>query len=69
VLAAVNKAQKTYKTDVFGFGFKLSIQHSKEWEAKYKDVWKDIFSDVPVNVDVQTKIINSGVVVSPIEEK
>lgn len=60
VMAAIQKGQKEFKTDIFGFGFNLYRQHPKEWHKDYEKIWDDIFPEVPVQVNVEAKINNTG---------
>lgn len=56
---ALNKIQKEYKTDVVGFGTRLSIKHPKVWK-KVKEDWDEEFSRVPITYDVKVKITETG---------
>lgn|GEM_PF-802649 len=60
IMAAIEKGQKEFKTDIFGFGFSLYRQHPKEWHKDYEKIWDDIFPDVPIEVNVDAKINNTG---------
>jgi spore germination protein len=55
----LNKIQKELKVDIAGFGKKLNIKYPKVWE-KVKDNWEEIFSDVQVNVKVETYVKDYG---------
>ncbi|HEX3029851.1 MAG TPA: Ger(x)C family spore germination C-terminal domain-containing protein, partial [Clostridia bacterium] len=57
---ALTKAQKEYKSDIFGFGFALFRKNPKLWRDVYEKEWEDIFPDISVNVSVKSKIINTG---------
>ena len=57
--ALMKKLQSDYKTDVAGFGSKLSIQMPAEWN-KVKDHWDDVFSRTPVHITVKLKITDFG---------
>jgi len=58
--AALNKCQKEYKSDVFGFGFKLFRENPKLWHAKYESEWDKLYPELPVNIEVDSKIIGTG---------
>lgn len=60
VMAAIQKGQKEFKSDIFGFGFNLYRQHPREWHKDYEKIWDDIFPEVPVQVNVDAKINNTG---------
>lgn len=57
--ALMKKLQSDYKTDVAGFGNKLSIQKPAVWN-KVKDHWDDVFSRTPVHIKVELKITDFG---------
>lgn len=58
--AALMKGQKELKSDIFGFGFALFRKDPKLWQTEYEEKWKEVFPDIPINVNVDTKIINTG---------
>ncbi|KAI7260736.1 hypothetical protein KC345_g9999 [Hortaea werneckii] len=57
--ALMKKLQSDYKTDVAGFGSKLSIQEPAVWN-KVKDHWDDVFSRTPVHITVELKVTDFG---------
>ena len=59
--AALNKAQKEYKTDIFGFGDSIHRQELDYWKKVEKD-WDQEFADLLVNVTVDAKIRRVGTV-------
>lgn len=59
-----SKAQKEYKTDIFGYGILFHRKYPKEWE-KIKDDWNDVFSDAEFKVNVKTEILRTGLVNTP----
>jgi spore germination protein KC len=65
---AVEKAQKN-KTDIFGMGVELYRTYPKLWKEKYKDNWSEIFARVPVEIQVEAKINNIGVILETLERK
>ncbi|KZL90775.1 hypothetical protein CLMAG_36860 [Clostridium magnum DSM 2767] len=60
VMAAIEKGQKEFKSDIFGFGFNLYRQHPREWHKDYEKIWDDIFPDIPIKVNIDAKINNTG---------
>lgn len=55
----MQKLQSDYKTDVAGFGEKLSIQEPALWR-KVEDHWDDVFSRTPIHINVELKITDFG---------
>lgn len=58
--AALQKCQKEYRSDVFGFGFAVFRKDFNKWMNTFSKEWEDIFPDLQVNVNVESKIINTG---------
>jgi spore germination protein KC len=56
---AVRKAQKEFRSDVFGFGKSLYQSNPKMWE-KVKDDWNEIFPDLKVKTKVDVKLRRTG---------
>ncbi|MGG1636511.1 Ger(x)C family spore germination protein [Paenibacillus sp. NRS-1760] len=56
---ALHKIQKEYKTDVMGFGTKLSISHPKVWQ-KVKEDWDEEFSRIPITYSIKLAITDTG---------
>jgi spore germination protein KC len=67
--AALTKAQKDFKSDIFGFGFALFRKNPHLWQTKYEKKWEDIFPDIPVNIKVDSKIINTGTNIKKLHSK
>ena len=59
IKASIQKAQKEFESDIFGFGTYVHIQQPKDWE-KIKTNWDTIFSEAKVNVTVVSSIVMSG---------
>lgn len=57
----INKAQKKYKADIFGFGEAMYRAAPKEW-TKMKTEWDQDFVELPVHVMVDVKIRRTGTV-------
>jgi len=66
---AINKCQKVYKSDIFGYGAKIFDKYPKYWRS-VKENWNDdIFSNMEVKVEVNTAISRTGLLSKPIEIK
>ncbi|MFW5787259.1 MAG: Ger(x)C family spore germination protein, partial [Halanaerobiales bacterium] len=57
---ALDKAQKL-KSDVFGFGNAFYRQEYQSW-LEMEDDWPDIFADLPVDIEVEAVIKNTGLI-------
>lgn len=57
--SVLNKAQNSYKTDIFGFGEVLHRKYPELWE-EIKDDWNNEFTDIPVNFTVKVKTNQLG---------
>jgi len=57
---ALDRTQKDYSSDIFGFGTQLYKYHLKYWK-EVKDGWNDIFSRLPFDIKVDAKIKRTGV--------
>ncbi|PEF56606.1 spore gernimation protein GerC [Bacillus cereus] len=55
----LEKAQKEYQVDVFGFGNKMRIEYPKTWE-KLKGNWDKTFSEIPIKCKVKLIIKDYG---------
>lgn len=55
----LDKIQHEYQTDVSGFGTRLRIEYPKVWEKVKKD-WDQIFSEVPIQCEVNITIKDYG---------
>ena len=60
IRAVLSKAQKEYKSDIFGFGNILYKESPKIWHEEYENTWSEVFPQVPVNVYIKAKVINTG---------
>ncbi|OAH52808.1 hypothetical protein AWH48_13425 [Domibacillus aminovorans] len=61
----LKQAQKTLKTDIFGFGEAIHSKYPKEWK-KIEGHWDDYFPEMDVEVNVKIKIRNTGMLIEPI---
>ncbi|MDV3427489.1 MAG: Ger(x)C family spore germination C-terminal domain-containing protein, partial [Bacillota bacterium] len=59
ITAALDKVHQ-YNSDIFGFGFTFYRQHPNDWHKHYSGIWDDIFPYVPVKVNIQAKVNNTG---------
>lgn len=58
--AALKKTQKELQSDIFGFGFEFYRKHTKLWKERFETEWNDIFPNIPVNTNIDVKILNTG---------
>lgn len=65
VQAALKKAQKELKTDIFGFGEVLHREEPKVWR-QVQDNWNEVFAEVEVKVESQIQIRRTGMTYGPI---
>lgn len=66
VRAALQKAQQEYMVDVFGFGEEVHRSYSREWK-QLKPKWSDLFPNVQVDIQVNSKITHTSLVSKPAE--
>jgi spore germination protein KC len=59
---------KKHKSDVIGLGDKFYHKDPKKWE-QIKNDWCNIFSDIPYNIEITSRINRTYVVTEPVEEK
>lgn len=60
----VHKTQNM-EADIFGFGEVVHRKYPREWNKIEKE-WRKIYSDVPVEVKVEAKIRETGMISNPI---
>lgn len=65
IAMALEKAQKEYCSDIFGFGLYVHKHHPLYWKNAEKD-WKKIFSKLPADIQVDAKIRRTGIIKSPV---
>ncbi|UOQ84069.1 Ger(x)C family spore germination protein [Gracilibacillus salinarum] len=68
VHALIDKAQKDFQTDIFGFGETLYKTDPKVWNT-VKDNWPDTFSNIPYEVNLTVDIKNTGLLQGSLEAK
>lgn len=66
--ASIRKAQKSYRSDIFGFGEAINRADPVYWEERKSD-WNQIFPQLTVNVKTDVKIRRTGVIGDPFQEK
>lgn len=62
------KIQKTFNSDIVGFGSVLNKKYPKVWKAK-KDNWNDVFATVQYTVDVDIQLRSPGLMHKPVKLK
>jgi spore germination protein KC len=62
----IEKVQKQYKTDIFGFGESVHQQYPYRWKT-LKQNWKDIFPELVVSVKVELHCKDPGETSSSVE--
>ncbi|EHS59721.1 Ger(x)C family spore germination protein [Paenibacillus kribbensis] len=60
--AAVRKAQKSYKSDIFGFGEAIRRANPKAWNTLKNNWSREYFADLPVNIKVNFKLRRLGTI-------
>lgn len=65
IISTVNKVQKEFGFDIFGFGHILHKKHTEEWR-KIEGRWDEIFADADFQIEVVTNIISSGLLNRPL---
>src|SRR5699024_9139501 len=61
---ALNKLQKDFKADVTLIGMNTYRNQPKAFN-KVKDHWEDIFSEAEINVNVDVKVTQEGLIENP----
>jgi len=65
IMSALEKTQKEYSSDIFGFGTYVRKYHPQYWKIAEKD-WNELFSKLPVDIQVNAKIMRTGIIKCPI---
>jgi len=63
IMAAFDKSREL-KADIFGFGEMLHKKYKNEWKI-LKDNWDDIYQNIDLRIDVETKIIKTDLLKKP----
>ena len=67
ILSAVQTSQD-YKSDIFGFGTAIHRKYPDQWQDIEED-WIDIYPDLAIEVNVEAKIHEPGMITNPLEVK
>ncbi|AEF93580.1 germination protein, Ger(x)C family [Desulfotomaculum nigrificans CO-1-SRB] len=63
LINSINRA-KEMKADYFGLARQVQMADKELWKS-VKDIWsEEVFPDVPINVEVDSKLIRTGLVIS-----
>ncbi|MDA8222278.1 MAG: Ger(x)C family spore germination protein [Desulfitobacterium hafniense] len=65
IKSIVDKAQEEYSTDILGFGTELSRKFPQEWQ-EIKENWAEEFPKAEVDIVVNSKISDIGLVKKPL---
>ncbi|MFJ7826469.1 Ger(x)C family spore germination protein [Psychrobacillus sp. NPDC096623] len=58
---SITSVQEKYESDIFGFGNAIHRSNPNEWKT-LKNQWDQHFSEMPVNIKVDVKILKTGTV-------
>jgi spore germination protein KC len=67
IAMALERCQKEYASDIFGFGTYLYKYQLQCWKKVEKD-WNDVFKRLPVEIRVDAKISRVGIVRNPLRK-
>ncbi|MFD1776946.1 Ger(x)C family spore germination protein [Paenibacillus rhizophilus] len=56
----LDKAQKTFNSDIFGFGTAVYRTYPKAWNRQFKDSWDDVFPELEVDIKPHAKLVRTG---------
>lgn len=56
----VDKAQKEYQSDIFGFGQSVYKKYPREWNTNYKNNWDEKFAQLDVKINSKSFIRRIG---------
>lgn len=68
VKRAVEKIQKEFKLDIFGFGAVFHRKYPKQWKDIKKD-WDQLFSEADFEIEVETHIVRTGLISTPLSKR
>ncbi len=64
----IEKCQKEFKSDIFGFGMRVYDKNVKYWHES-KEKWNtEIFPNMTVNIEVDGNIVRNGLLINSINE-
>jgi len=64
IAKTIEKTQREFKSDIFGFGCFFHAQQPQEWK-KIKDNWDDVFTKATISVTVESSVIMEGEIKIP----
>ncbi|WZL73328.1 Ger(x)C family spore germination protein [Clostridiaceae bacterium 35-E11] len=67
-IAAIRKAQKELRSDIFGFGEAIHRADPKAWHT-FKDDWDEIFTSLPIHVNVTSRIKRTGTITKSFQQE
>ncbi|MCY9693834.1 Ger(x)C family spore germination protein [Paenibacillus alginolyticus] len=56
------KAQKTFQSDILGFGQSVYRHNHSAWKVRYAKKWRTLFPDVKVDTETSVQIVNTGLI-------
>jgi spore germination protein KC len=56
----LDKAQKQFKSDIFGFGLAVYRSYPKEWKKQFKNRWDQEFPNLEVKITPHVKVVRTG---------
>lgn len=59
IAAVIEKAQKEFGSDIFGFGMSVHAQNPEEWKRIRKQ-WDQLFPTVTVSISVESNVYQTG---------
>lgn len=62
----IEKVQKNYGTDIFGFGRAVKNDFPQLWKSESKN-WSSIFQDLPVDINAELEVKNTALTSKPIK--
>lgn len=63
----VTKVQNEFEADIFGFGSVFHRKYPDQWkEIKYN--WDDVFAEAEFQIEVETNVIRTGLINTPIQK-
>ncbi|MEW9671817.1 Ger(x)C family spore germination protein [Ammoniphilus sp. 3BR4] len=60
IQSALDKAQRKFKSDIFGFGREVERAYPKEWENKFKERWDQEFPRLKVTITTDVTVLRTG---------
>lgn len=60
IQSALDKAQRKFKSDIFGFGRAVERAYPREWKNQYKDRWDQEFPALKVTIATEVTVLRTG---------